>query len=59
MSTDDHDYLARRAEQEAYLAEQSTHPAAVSAHYRLSTAYLDRLHPPAADAANGDDADGG
>lgn len=57
MSTDDHDYLARRAEQEVYLAEQSTHPAAVSAHYRLSTAYLDRLHPPAADAADGHDPD--
>ena len=39
------DYFARRAEEEAVLAQQATHPAAVAAHYRLSTAYLDRAHP--------------
>jgi hypothetical protein len=59
MSSDDYDYFARRAEQEAYLAERSTNPAAVAAHYRLSTAYLDRLHPPAADPANSDGAAAG
>ena len=41
----DRDYFARRAEEEAVLAQQATHPAAVAAHYQLSTAYLDRAHP--------------
>ena len=40
----DTDYLARRAEQEAYLAMEATNRAAVAAHYQLSTFYLDRLH---------------
>lgn len=35
-------YFMHRAEQEARLAQQATNPAAVSAHYRLSTAYLER-----------------
>jgi hypothetical protein len=43
----DRDYFARRAEQEARLAERATHPAAVAAHYRLSTAYLERADPTA------------
>lgn len=41
----DRDYFARRAEKEAVLAQQATHPAAVAAHYRLSTVYLDNAHP--------------
>lgn len=40
----DVEYFARRAEQEVYLAARSTNPAAVAAHYQLSTAYLERLH---------------
>ncbi len=39
----DIDYFARRAEQEVRLAQRATHPAAVAAHYRLSTAYLERV----------------
>lgn len=52
----DNDYLARRAEEEAVLAMQSTNPAAVAAHYQLSTAYLERLHAqePANDGAEDD-----
>ncbi len=41
----DTDYFARRAEQEARLASQATHPAAVAAHHRLATAYVGRLRP--------------
>lgn len=39
----DNDYFARRAEQEVELAQQANNPAAVAAHYRLSTAYLEKL----------------
>jgi len=41
----DQDYYTRRAEQEVHLAQTASHPAAVAAHYRLSTAYLERLQP--------------
>lgn len=41
------EYFVRRAEQEARLAQQATNPAVASAHYRLSTAYLERVHAPA------------
>jgi hypothetical protein len=41
----DAEYFARRAEQEVKLAQQATDPAAVWAHYQLSTAYLERLDP--------------
>jgi hypothetical protein len=41
----DTDDFARRAEQEARLASQATHPAAVAAHHRLATAYVGRLRP--------------
>lgn len=41
--TDD-EYFTRRAEQEVVLAVAATHPAAVAAHYQLSTAYLERLY---------------
>ncbi len=40
----DSGYLARRAEQEAYLAMAATNPKVVAAHYRMSSAYLERLH---------------
>jgi len=43
----DREYLARRAEQETRLAQQAKHPAAVAAHYRLSSAYLERMQTPA------------
>lgn len=41
----DRAYFARRAQQEAELATRATHPAAVAAHYRLSTAYLELAYP--------------
>jgi len=41
----DRAYFARRAAQEVELASRATHPAAVAAHYRLSTVYLERAHP--------------
>lgn len=41
----DADYFTRRAEEEVRLAQRATHPAGVAAHYSLSKAYLDRLHP--------------
>lgn len=44
----DKDYYAHRAAQEVKLAQTAKHPAAVAAHYRLSTAYLERLEPPLA-----------
>ena len=41
----DTDYFSRRAEEEVRLAQRATHPAAVAAHYHMSKAYLERLHP--------------
>ena len=43
----DTDYFARRAEEEARLAAKAKHPAAVAAHYQMSTAYLERAYPTA------------
>lgn len=36
-------FLERRAAQEVEAAQRATHPAAVQAHYRLSTIYLEQL----------------
>ena len=36
------DYFRRRAEQELELARRATSPEAVSAHYRLAEAYLQK-----------------
>lgn len=36
------DYFRRRAEQELELAQRATSPEAVSAHYRLAEAYLQK-----------------
>lgn len=48
--TDDSDYLYTRAEAELDMAQRATHPAAVSAHYHLANAYLDRIYgKPASD----------
>jgi hypothetical protein len=44
MNKDMDSYLERRAEQELELAQSSTHPAAVRAHYQLAGFYLDRLY---------------
>lgn len=45
----DEDYYSRRAECEVLLAQKARHPAAVAAHYQLSTAYLERVHAKPAD----------
>jgi hypothetical protein len=42
--TDDRDYFERRAETEIKLAQRATHARAVSAHYQMASAYLDRIH---------------
>lgn len=42
--TDDSAYLYARAEVELDMAQRAAHPAAVSAHYQLANAYLDRIH---------------
>jgi hypothetical protein len=44
MAFDDAEYFERRAEQEIELAQRARHEGAVSAHYRLASAYLDRIH---------------
>lgn len=41
----DSEYFARRAEQEAALAQKAKTAAAVAAHYQLSTAYLELANP--------------
>ncbi len=41
MISEDAHYYQRRAEMEVELAQQSTHPRAVQAHYDLSAAYLE------------------
>jgi hypothetical protein len=52
MSLDDEDriYYQRRAEAEVEKAREARHPAAVSSHYRLAEAYLEK--------AGGDEARG-
>lgn len=45
---DDVGYLIRRAEQEVELAQSAIVPAVVSAHYRMSNAYLERAQSLAA-----------
>lgn len=42
--TDDSACLYIRAETELDMAQRAIHPAAVSAHYQLANAYLDRIH---------------
>lgn len=37
-------YFQQRAEDEIELAQRATHRRAVQAHYRLASAYLDRIH---------------
>ena len=44
MASEDREYYERRAEQEIELAQRSGHAGAVSAHYRLASAYLDLIH---------------
>jgi hypothetical protein len=46
MTSDDPDYLARRAEAAIGRAQEAEHPAAVRAHYVMASAYLARLYPP-------------
>jgi hypothetical protein len=41
--SDDKTYYRLRAEIEVEHAQQATHPAVASAHYRLSEAYLEKL----------------
>jgi hypothetical protein len=59
---DDAEYFERRAQEELALAQRSSNPAVVRAHFLLAGLYLDRLHshesgrlgadvPPAAAAA--------
>jgi hypothetical protein len=51
MSELDKAYFERRAEQEIELACISEETAAVSAHYELACAYLDRIYPQEEDGA--------
>ncbi len=44
MSREDVAYFQRRAEDEIELAQRACHTAVAQAHYRLATAYLDRIH---------------
>ena len=44
MSPDELAYYESRAEAEIALAQQARHARAVSAHYQLASAYLDRIH---------------
>ncbi len=44
MSGDEVAYFQQRAEDEIELAQRATHSRAVQAHYRLASAYLDRIH---------------
>lgn len=44
MMAEDASYFQSRAEIEVELAQQSTHPRAVQAHYDLSAAYLELLY---------------
>ncbi|HEX8401258.1 MAG TPA: hypothetical protein VF628_06085 [Allosphingosinicella sp.] len=44
MSREDVAYFQRRAEDEIELAQRASHSKAVQAHYRLASAYLDRIH---------------
>lgn len=45
MSMEDRHYLERRAEDAVQLAQSAEHPAAMRAHYAMSSAYLARLYP--------------
>ena len=44
MSDEDRSYYETRAEAELEQAQQSSHPAAVKAHYLLAGLYLDLVH---------------
>jgi hypothetical protein len=44
MMAEDASYYQSRAETELELAQHSTHPRAVQAHYDLSAAYLELLY---------------
>ena len=44
MTRDEVDYYQRRAEAEIELAQRAQCPRAVQAHYKLASAYLDRVH---------------
>jgi hypothetical protein len=46
MNSDEDDYLLARAEAELELAQRSSHPGAVRAHYLLAGYYLDRVYRP-------------
>lgn len=44
MTEDDKSYYLERAETQLELAQSSTHPDAVRAHYTLAGLYLDRVY---------------
>ena len=46
----EHDYFLARAEAELQLAQTSTHPSAMRAHYLLAGHYLDRVYGEPSDA---------
>ena len=49
----DEEYFSQRAEREVLLAQKACHPAAVAAHYQLSTAYLELIYATPADEQEG------
>lgn len=44
MSDEERTYFLQRAEKELELAQESAHPEAVAAHYRLAELYLERVY---------------
>ena len=44
MTRDEMNYYQLRAEAETEMAQRAQCPKAVQAHYRLASAYLDRIH---------------
>ena len=49
MAGDDLIYYEQRAEAELEMAQKATQAEAVQAHYALASAYLDLIHPEAAE----------
>ena len=52
----EHDYFLARAEAELQLAQTSTHPSAMRAHYLLAGHYLDRVYGEPSDTLAHEDA---